>query len=235
VTKLISIVVASLIFAGNCWAEDIFDISRERSFDTKGNNRSYIETYAAGFLGVNFAQPLNEVHGTNGSLSAGIPMKSSFVYGGKLGAFSIDAPYVGAELEAYTSTPHTKQFSNLNAGPSGNAIDIVGANVRVTTVALNAILRYPGDRFQPYIGGGPALFILDASNGTRSIVETNLGFTALAGLKVSLTKHWRLFGEYKYNNASFNTGTASPIGLPGGRVDYEAHLLVGGIAFHFEP
>ena len=92
----------------------------------------------------------------------------------------------------------------------------------MTVAALNVILRWPGERFQPYIGAGPGVFFVDASNSLGSTSDTKLGFNGLAGLKVFLTRNVGLYGEYKYNNAKF-------------AATYEAHMLVGGLAFHFSP
>jgi opacity protein-like surface antigen len=61
------------------------------------------------------------------------------------------------------------------------------------------------------------------------------GLSALAGLKFFMTKNWGLYAEYKYNHATFKDGGASSLGPIQGRFDYDAHILVGGLAFHFSP
>jgi opacity protein-like surface antigen len=215
--------------AANAYADDAFDNRRDKSPNPLAD--SYTETYVAVFAGMNFAQPLSNISGSVGSSSGStndVPMKSSLVYGGKVGLFSADAPFIGLELEAFTSTPQTKQSTH-------SSFVVPGAQVRVTTTALNVILRWPGERFQPYIGGGPAVFFMDASNSLGSVSDTKLGASGLAGLKVFLTKNWGLYGEYKYNHATFRDSTSSPFGQVQGNVTYDAHLAVAGIAYHFSP
>ena len=238
--KSLLVLLSCLSLAGNSYAGGLHDI-REKDQASQEHGRSYVETYVAGFAGINFAQPLNDIHGSVGGLSAStsdIPLKSSLVYGGKVGLFSIDAPYLGLELEAFTSTPHSKQVQNLtvfNGGAPVGSVGITGSHIRMTTVALNVILRYPGDRFQPYIGGGPGYFIMNASDGSASGTDTAWGVSALAGLKVFLTENWGIYAEYKYNHATFRDSAGTSFGTATAQADYDAHMIVGGLAFHFEP
>lgn len=60
------------------------------------------------------------------------------------------------------------------------------------------------------------------------------GLNALAGLRFYLTDHVALFGEDKYNRASFNFDKIDTFGSPGGfKGDYSVSHFVGGLSFHF--
>jgi opacity protein-like surface antigen len=87
-------------------------------------------------------------------------------------------------------------------------------------------------RLQPYVGAGVGIFFARASNGTSSSDNGVPGLNALAGVRYFFTEHVALFGEYKYNRATFefeNIG-GSGAGLKG---DYSVSHIVGGLSFHF--
>jgi hypothetical protein len=49
-----------------------------------------------------------------------------------------------------------------------------------------------------------------------------------------VTKDLALFGEWKYNRASFNFSQSTPTQATGGiKGDYSAHILAFGIGYHF--
>jgi len=93
---------------------------------------------------------------------------------------------------------------------------------------------------QPYVGAGIGVFFAHTNGfgGGQSASDNAVpGFNGLAGVRYFLTEHVAVFGEYKYNRASFNfnnagasLGTGSPGGLSG---DYSVHNVVGGLSFHF--
>ena len=54
------------------------------------------------------------------------------------------------------------------------------------------------------------------------------------GCDTFFTEHVAIFGEYKYNRATFNFDNAVSEGAAGGlRGDYSVHNIVGGLSFHF--
>jgi hypothetical protein len=105
------------------------------------------EWYVAGDVGANFADRLTGISGT-GDLTGVAPrspnfdLKNSVSYGAKLGYFR-DHSWFGIEGEVLQTTPHIK---NLDEDP--------GIHLRVTTVGVNLLARYPGRTFQPYVGVG---------------------------------------------------------------------------------
>lgn len=87
---------------------------------------------------------------------------------------------------------------------------------------------------QPYIGAGIGVFFAHTNGfGARHSDSDNAvpGFNGLAGVRYFVTEHVALFGEYKYNRATFNFDNPnSPGGLKG---DYSVSMVVGGLSFHF--
>ena len=210
----------------------------DRSNRLVTNPLTGLEMYAGLFGGVTFPQPLNDITGSVGPLSGGISdvsLKSSFIYGVKLGIFNPRVPWIGFELEVFTTTPHTKQQSvdvNLNGTIIGSATTI-GAHNRVTTLALNPILRYTGKQVHPYVGVGPAVFFAHSSNILGSDSNTAWGLNALAGARVFFTQQLAFFTEYKFNHVTFSFEGPSTVGSIRGKEDYDAHHIVAGLSFSF--
>lgn len=94
------------------------------------------------------------------------------------------------------------------------------ANVGIMVVALNWILRYPGERIQPYLGVGPSVVWAQSSQLGNS--DLSMGVNFVVGSRFALTKNMFLFGEYKHNRASIFSG-----------LDYRLHAAVGGIGLNF--
>jgi opacity protein-like surface antigen len=223
--------------------------------DRRDDRRRRSEMYVAGFGGYTFGHGFNDVEGT-GALSGtdlgDVGLKNSGVYGAKLGYFLPDRlNWLGFEVEGFNTTPH---FEESNIG----GVALPGSNLRVTTLAFNAIARaklmcerdYDDDRgraprrvdtdyrsdfcrLQPYIGAGLGVFFARASSGGTSASDNGVpGFNGLAGVLYYLTRGVAVFGEYKYNRANFDFdnigGTGA--GLSG---TYSVSHVVGGLSFHF--
>ncbi len=215
------------------------------------------EWYVSGYAGL--AIPNNQDADTTGSIFglsfAGtlkdVDLDTSAVFGGKVGYFFEDWPYFGLELEGYhfspDADPQTVQASGTIGGaPFSGPLTLSGADIGVTGIAVNAILRgmtgksdaFPEGRFHGYIGVGPGLFIsnLEALVATQTDDDTStvLGGQVLAGLKFFLTEHLSLFGEYKF---IFTDKFEFELSEPGVSTTYKAggmtNLIYGGIAYHF--
>ena len=209
------------------------------------------ELYVAGFGGYTIGHGFDNVEGT-GALSGinlgDIDLKDSGVYGAKVGYFlPRRLNWLGLEMEAFNTTPHLKETAFTT-----------GAHLRVTTLAFNAIARakmmcerhddhdrtgrpttdpdpraHDFCRLQPYVGVGLGVFFARASDATGSASDNAVpGLNVLAGVRYFVTERVALFGEYKYNRATFDFdnvgGTAA--GLKG---DYSASHIVGGLSLHF--
>jgi opacity protein-like surface antigen len=217
------------------------------------------ELYVAGFGGYTFGGGSSFTNAqVFGTPSRGFSLNDSGIYGLKIGYFMPDRlNWLGFEVEGFNTSPNIKPVA---VGAGGTS---VGASLRVTTVAFNAIIRgkfacgpsyndpsrrttteshrdaygRPPDTFcplQPYVGAGIGVFFAH-TNGfggeTSSSDNAVPGFNGLAGVRYFMTEHIAVFGEYKYNRATFNFNNVStPAGFSG---DYSVHNVVGGLSFHF--
>ena len=113
---------------------------------------------------------------------------------------------------------------------------------KTTTETQREVYAHEEDMFcplQPYVGAGIGVFFAHTNGfggGNSSSDNAVPGFNGLAGVRYFLTEHVALFGEYKYNRATFNfdnVGAAGPGAAGGLRGDYSVHNIVGGLSFHF--
>ncbi|HZC81725.1 MAG TPA: outer membrane beta-barrel protein [Nitrospiraceae bacterium] len=194
------------------------------------------EGYVAGHLGISLpdnwadvnATSLNAMGITPGARMSDLDLQNSLVYGAKLGYFTATRPWLGVEVEAYTSTPHISQQTVIAAVPgSATGGTLLGSHLRITTVAFNIMTRDTtyGD-FQPYGGVGPALFITQSSGGVITETHAKLGLNIEAGGRYFLSKRFALFGEFKYNKVD-------SVKADGLRGDYSTQIFLGGVSFHF--
>ena len=233
-------------------AERARQAQSERQVDRRYDDRDRPgELYVAGFGGYTIGHGFDDVEGT-GALSGiklgDIDLKDSGVYGAKVGYFMPRRlNWLGVEMEAFNTTPHLKETAFTT-----------GAHLRVTTLAFNAIARakmmcerhddhdrtgrpttdrdhraHDFCRLQPYAGVGLGVFFARASDATGSASDNAVpGLNVLAGVRYFMTERVALFGEYKYNRATFDFDTvgATAAGIKG---DYSASHIVGGLSLHF--
>ena len=184
------------------------------------------EWYVAGNVGVNFADRLTGISGT-GDLTGVEPrspdfdLKNSISYGAKLGYFP-EHSWFGIEGEVLQTTPHIK---NLDNDP--------GIHLRVTTVGVNFLARYPGRTFQPYVGVGVGTAIAHLSDTAtvQSDTDVTSGWNVLAGLRGFVTPYVAIFTEYKYTGATLRFDQA--FGTGGFEGVYRAQHVLVGISYHF--
>ncbi|MBH0204045.1 MAG: outer membrane beta-barrel protein [Nitrospira sp.] len=199
------------------------------------------EMYVAGQAGVNFADRINSIAGTGGQ--AGVPdldprpnpdfdLQTSITFGGKIGYFPGHSWY-GIEGEVFHTTPHIK---SLDPEPG---VHNPGIHMRVTTVGVNFIARYPGRTFQPYVGAGIGAGIahIGDTSMTRSDSDVAAAWSVLVGLRAFVTPKIAVFGEYKYTGASLHFDQAFPpeAGFDAGGFsgNYRAQHILGGLSYHF--
>jgi len=212
---------------------------------------AYAETYVAGQFGVTLPSigkglTDNDLTGVSfipGSTISDQSLKTSALYGAKLGHYFQSVPWLGLEAEVYNTTPHIKQQSITFSGPSGpvDSADLPGVNLRVLTVApLNLTLRYHKTRLQPYIAVGPGIFfarIQDpslTSDNTQS--STDFGLNAQAGLRYYITRNFTVFAEGKYNHVRFHfseTPPGSNFNLFGFNGTYNMFHVAFGLSYNF--
>jgi opacity protein-like surface antigen len=173
-----------------------------------------------------------------------LALKTSFVYGGKLGYYFNSVRELGVEVEGFNTTPHVKQQTAQLVQPGQDPVPFdISGNLRVTTAAVNLVARYPGNQFQPYVGVGVGAFMAHLKTPVDSSASTKPGLNVLAGLRYLLTEHIAVFGEWKYQHAVFNFDTttfasaALPIGqansLSGVKLHYNANMFTFGVSYHF--
>jgi opacity protein-like surface antigen len=182
------------------------------------------EWYVAGDMGVNFADRLTGISGTGdltGSQAPDFDLKNSVSYGAKLGYFP-EHSWFGIEGEVLQTTPHIK-----------NLDDVPGIHLRMTTVGVNLLARYPGRTFQPYIGAGvgPVIAHLSDSDTTQSNTDVAGGWNVLAGLRAFVTPYVSIFTEYKYTGTTLRFDQA--FGTGGFEGVYRAQHVLVGVSYHF--
>jgi opacity protein-like surface antigen len=199
------------------------------------------EMYIAGQAGVNFADRINSIAGTG--VSAGVQgplvdfdLQNSITYGGKVGYF-FGHSWFGIEGEIFHTTPHIKSFDDDPTTPSFDPD--TGFHLRVTTVGVNFIARYPGRTFQPYagVGVGAAIARIGDSLVVRSDTDVATAWNVLIGLRAFVTPNIAVFTEYKYTGATFEFDQAlfdQAVGSLGGfSGNYRAQHVLGGLSYHF--
>jgi opacity protein-like surface antigen len=191
------------------------------------------EWYVAGQFGGTFADRLSNIEGTDRLVTVqprtpDFDLKNSLLYGAKVGYFPGNG-WFGIEGEAFNTTPHIKNLS-----------EVPGTHLRVTTVAINFIARYPHPTVQPYAGIGVGWIFSGISESgtqvsqvpTRSDTDVSSALNLLAGVRFFLTPYVAMFTEYKYTESTFRFDRAfGPVGGFAG--DYTAQHVVLGLSYHF--
>lgn len=182
------------------------------------------EWYVAGDVGVNFADRITGISGTGdltGLQAPDFDLKNSISYGAKLGYFR-DHSWFGIEGEVLQTTPHIK---NLDDDP--------GIHLRVTTVGVNFLARYPGRTFQPYagVGVGTAIARLSDTATVQSDSDVAGGWNVLVGLRAFVTPYVAVFTEYKHTGATLRFDQA--FGTGGFEGVYRAQHVLIGLSYHF--
>lgn len=120
--------------------------------------------------------------------------------------------------------------------------ELSNETLRVITWGFNALLRYPGKRFQPYLGAGLGLFFAEVESdipGPSLSDDWIPGLNLLAGVRGFVIESIALFAEYKFNYAKLNLETErfnffeySTVTF-GTKGTYSTNMIVGGLSFHF--
>ena len=186
-----------------------------------------------------------------------IALSNSALFGAKGGYFFSDEglPWIGVEVEAFTSKPsiksqtlattqditlirHTLGTPPCLPPPVANCsmqetlksqLPLGESSLRLYSVVFNLVARYPGKVIQPYIGVGGGAFYFTSSSGPIQGRQVVPGLNAMAGVKVLATEEWGLFLEGKYNRATISNFDPT-YGLSG---EYSAFNILAGIAYHF--
>jgi len=201
--------------------------------------------YSAAQVGVSLPNSFSDVKGIDsdtGTSVSNLSLANTFVYGLKFGYYLESLKWLGFEAEVFNSNPNLKQQTATVSKSTGSVMGTVpGAAVRVLAVApVNVVVRYQMGRLEPYAGVGLGIFMANLKDGATGLSSsnTNIGLNTQVGLRVFVSEGVALFGEWKYNRASFTfpSFTAVPAQSTGGgyRGEYSAQILVFGIGFHFD-
>jgi len=193
------------------------------------------EPYIAGMVGATFEAKSSDIEFKDSRLVPGITSSNldhdpSVAYGGKVGYFFESLPWLGGEIEGYSSTPDMKQQAATITIPNvGNLpTTFTKTDLRVTVIGFNALVRYPHPTVQPYLGAGLGIFIADFP-GQQTKAEP--GLNGLAGVRLKITEHVGVFVEYKYNRTTLSFDqTAAALGF---EMTYQAHHGMFGVSYHF--
>lgn len=203
---------------------------------------STAEPYIAAYGGITLPQSLSDIEEykpeviPSGSTLSDLSLKSSAMYGAKIGYFFESRKWLGLELELFHANPHVKQQRVIETLPGSAPTEETRQGVKhfVNAIALNAITRHRFGRFEPYVGIGVAGFLAQLDGMRRmgapplSISSGRAGLNTQLGLRHYMTEHLTLFGEWKFNYARFYYDSPQTV-----KTTYTAHHLVIGIGYHF--
>jgi opacity protein-like surface antigen len=195
---------------------------------------AWAEFYLAGQGGVNVPQDLANVRGTGpltGVASNDLNLRNQIAYGVKAGYYFADRwSWLGAEAEFYHSDSNIERQRIASNGPIlGSHADgtISRTGLAVNTWAFNALIRYPGERFQPYAGVGAALnhALLRTSPSETTFFP---GLNVIVGIRAFVTTRVALFTEYKHNRATIDFSDQHV------KADYRTNYFMAGLSYHFQ-
>ena len=248
ITILLTLMVPIVLFAPQAYAESYVGGQFGATFPGNGLSNGDLTSTSAPL-------PTGTINIPSGTTVSDQSLKTSFMFGGKIGHYFSRARWFGLEAEIFYSTPHIKQqditlrsdtpitFTPSTGGPStslGNELTaqgVQGVNFSVLTIApFNLMFRYPGNRLQPYIGIGPGIFIATikdpaVTQGDNSQSSTKLGLNTLIGVRYFLTRHVSAFAEGKYNYVRFNF-EENP-NFFGFNATYSPINVAFGVSYHF--
>jgi len=203
------------------------------------------EMYSAGQLGLSIPNSFSNIEGmgsNTGTTISNLSLVNSFMYGLKFGYYFDSVKWLGVETEVFNSTPHIKQQTATASNATGSLTGTVpGASLRVLNWApVNVVVRYQMGKLEPYAGVGMGVFISSLKDGSTGLYSssTKVGLNTQLGLRYLIFENVSLFGEWKYNRASFDfpgfSGVPAQSTGGGYKGDYSAHILAFGVGYHFD-
>ncbi|WP_447601161.1 outer membrane protein [Nitrospira sp. Nam80] len=142
-----------------------------------------------------------------------------------------DLRWLGTELEFYHSDANIERQNITATVPILGSTQQNGMTPRVglttNNLAFNLIARYPGERWQPYVGIGGGLGFSLLRTAPDQDTSYYPIFNVMAGLKLFVTSHVSLFTEYKYTRADIEFGGQQF------KADLRTNWFMGGAAYHF--
>ena len=193
------------------------------------------EWYVAAQIGAQVPQDLSNIQGTGsftGLTSNDLNLRSQFAYGVKAGYFFPQRwNWLGVEFEFYHSDANIERQGITAAAPILGSTQQNGFTPRVglttNNMVFNVILRYPGERVQPYVGvgGGLGQSLLRTSPSDQTDVYPVLNM--LVGVNILVTQHVGLFTEYKHTSGTPQFSETQF------KADLRTNWFMAGVAYHF--
>jgi opacity protein-like surface antigen len=194
------------------------------------------EMYVAGQVGLNLPHSLSNVEDKRGGVTFDEndqSLKSSVMYGAKLGYYFESLKWLGVETEIFKTTPYLTQQHVTTLGGI-NFLTAPGGHLSIWTWApANIVVRHQMGAFEPYAGIGLGFnFAKFSIDGGRSS-GGGPGLNTQLGLRYRMTTNLAFFGEWKFNHANLKYGEF--MGFKGHdlSMNYNAHNVVFGVAYHF--
>ena len=225
VIRIVPLIIIVLCLTAQAHAQD-------PGLDDEAASHEGPEIYGALFLFGSLAQNRNlnvggeelpsttVKNGVGGGYKAGVfPSFTGYVVGIQGESFGL-----GQEITAPTSV-----------GSSGTQSG--RGTLLAWTTMVSIVVRYPGERFQPYMGvgaGWSSSFLVDTQitkggftqSGTAR--DTSFASQYFGGLRINLTQEVFLFGEYKYFASRFNwNGSLQP------SLDFRTNIVAIGAGLTF--
>ncbi|HEY5627359.1 MAG TPA: outer membrane beta-barrel protein [Nitrospira sp.] len=197
-----------------------------------GEEASKEEVYGAVFLLGSL--PMDRNLNVGGEELGSTTVKNGAGGGFKIGVFPAFTKHIlGIQGELFG-------LGNKVSAPSSSG-SVGTQSGRGTILAWNTlvslVMRYPGERFQPYVGvgaGWSTSLLVDADlvrgSSTQSGIarDTSFAYQYLGGLRANLTQRLFVFGEYKYFASRYSwSGNLRP------SLDYRTHIVALGIGLSF--
>lgn len=160
--------------------------------------------------------------------SAKADYDNTYVVGGRMGFWSPGNRWIGLALDV--------SYFELEAE---------GTETKILPVSALVIVRYPGDRLQPYMGIGAGVFFTDTKvdiqlsgqNKNFSDTAADLGLDTRAGLAWRLFRDFAIFGEYRftyfeadYSDKINSGGTETDVNI---EIDNKVHYFLLGFSYRF--
>jgi opacity protein-like surface antigen len=210
------------------------------------------------YLGGAFTQAANLINTNDVGFTAtfhDINIDFSITGGVRLGYWFEGLEWLGVAVDTFYFQPKGRSQSafvtvpglgSLTTDNSFFSYQVLGIGIDLVRLRF-PLLRdesFPKGRVQPYLSGGPSLFMtwIDTSGAQnlepvdQTDSDTSLGVKVGAGLSFLLTPSIALFGEYRFTHFTtrFMFRDTSP--LPSRdtfRITFDTHHFIGGVSFQF--
>jgi len=156
-------------------------------------------------------------------------MRNGYGAGIKVSLFpNFTGRIVGVEID---SSGHTGAFSFPGRG-TGAQTGASRSDLLFFNTMINLLVRYPGERIQPYVGVGGGWsdgILLNPNIAGRSDQDFEtawtLGYQFLGGTRINISPRLFFFGEYRYFSANYH--------WEGLALDFRTHYGVAGVGLRF--